>query len=793
MIETKKTNCHFCGYLCGFEATVEDGRIAALKPDPTRYPYDPQILAGCQRWRMNLDVLDSPRRVNYPLKRTGNRGEGKWQRVSWDEALDDIAARLIDLKSKYGSGTLASMIGGPHTSFWPLHRLMSLFGSPNNVGIGQICWNPRIWMDALTFGWTIEIDITKETNTLIVWGTNPAESDNSVFWRSILKMSRKKDNQKGECGQHEACTPNGDDDTPHPDIVVIDPRYTKTARIADVWLAPRPGTDCTLALSFINVVIDEDLYDHAFVRNWCHGFDELVGHVSPYTPEYAAQICDVDAEDIRKVARMFARRPSALISGRGIDQIGRNVSPTHRARCILLAITGNVDRPGANCLAEPSDFVQELDLECTLENEDVLRKMCLNTPYTPLQCYDGYDAVAKVMNAHAEKASCDNASQVPGGFGHALQLPARYLTSAHPDLVLHAMQTGDPYRISALIIEATNPLLTYADTSRVYDALMSLDLLVVVDYYITPTAAIADYVLPSAGAMERATFQAHGGVANFTYGGAAACAPYYERKVDYEIFRELGMRLGQEGHWPHKTFEEACAYTLSPTGMDWDTYCEIGMCYVPPKYMKYLEPCNPDDPDSDPRGFATSTGKVELASEILTRLGGQRLPLPGDNRKLCSAGFIEAKERDGWHHVELITGARKQPYNASMYLDNAEFRRRYPHPLAEMSLETANDLGLAAGDCVVLATDNGQAYFKVAIDNIRYGLIHADYGWWHPEWDPADGRLGGIWESNINTLTSCSLDQSEEMIGTWSYNAIDCMVKKSDAKLSWDNDGFTCK
>ena len=144
MTEIKPTNCHFCGYCCAFLATVEDGRVIDLKPDPTRYPYDERILAGCRRWKMNLDVLDSPRRVNYPIRRVGERGSGEWEQVSWDEAFDDIAQRLSSLRDQYGSGTLASMIGGPHASFWPLHRFMSLYGSPNNMGIGQICWNPRI-------------------------------------------------------------------------------------------------------------------------------------------------------------------------------------------------------------------------------------------------------------------------------------------------------------------------------------------------------------------------------------------------------------------------------------------------------------------------------------------------------------------------------------------------------------------------------------------------------------------------------------------------------------------------
>lgn len=737
--EYKKTNCHFCGYLCAFTATVEDGKVTELVPDPTRYPYDPQILAGCRRWRMNLDVLDGPDRLNHPLKRCGERGEGCWERISWDEALDEIAEKLASLKERYGGATLASMIGGPHASFWPLHRFMSLFGSPNNLGIGQICWNPRIWMDTITFGWTIEPDITDETRSLFIWGTNPAESDNSAFWRSLLKIHKKGSTK----------------------LVVVDPRYTKTARLADLWLAPRPGTDCYLLLALIHVILEEELYDADFVEQWCYGFQELKEHVRPYSPQYVSTVCDVAAEDIATAARLIADAPSALISGRGIDQIGANVAPSHRARCILLAITGNIDRPGASVLLEASDFTSELELECTQVRWDELASACLNTGVTPLQSYEGYEAIFE-LTSRLDR-----------------QLPARYLTSAHPDLALKAMETGKPYPITALIVEATNPLLTYADTHRVYEALMGLELIVVMDYYMTPMAALADYVLPSAGAIERATFQAHGGVANIVYGGDKACEPYYERKNDHDIFRELGSRLGQQEYWPDGSFEEASAHALARAGMSWEEYCQQGIYAKAPLYHKHLMVGE----DGTYQGFATESGKIELVSLVLEKLGGDRLPLPRASCCLCSAGFIAQKEQDGWHHVELITGGRKQPYNASMYFNNASFRSASPAPLAEMSPATADALGLLSGDTVVLATEKGEARFIVATMTMRDGLVHADYGWWHPEWDIADGRLGGIWESNVNTLTSCSLDQAEKMIGTWSYNAIDCMVKKADEAL----------
>lgn len=740
-MEARKTNCHFCGYLCGFTAHVEDGRITGLEPDPERYPYDTQVLQGCQRWRMNLDVLDGSDRVNHPLKRVGERGSGQWERVNWEQALDEIAERLCALREEHGSGVVASMIGGPHTSFWPLHRFMSLFGSPNNAGIGQICWNPRIWSDTLAFGWTIEPDITEETNCLIIWGTNPAESDNSLFWRSLLRM-------------HKAGRPK---------LVVVDPRLTKTARIADEWVCLKPGTDCTFALGLIHVVIEEDLYDHGFVSRWCVGFDELARHVRPYAPEAVAKACGISADAVRRVARAFAQTPSTIITGRGIDQIGENVFPTHRARTALLAICGNIDRPGGSSILQSSDFTSELDLECTLENWDVLSSMSLNAGRTPLQSYEGYAHVKESMDAHGRR------------------LPARYLTSVHPDLLLRAMEGKERYPIRAAIVEATNPLVTYADTHRMLAALSGLDLLVVLDYYLTPTAALADYVLPAAGAMERATFQAHGGVANFVYGGAKAAEPYYERKADYEVFRELGIRCGQAAHWPDATFEEACERTLAPTGLDWEGYCQMGMYAMPVPPFKHEQL----RVDGTPAGFATPSGKVELVSAYLEELGGGRLPVPGKSYGLCSAPFIQQKEAEGWTHLTLITGGRRQPYNASMYLNHPPFRAQRPLPLAEVSQATADMLGAQAGDVVTLATDKGEARFSVEVVAMADGVIHADYGWWHPEGPVALPDLGGIFESNVNALTSCCLEGAEPMIGTWAYNDMDCMARVGGEALTF--------
>jgi anaerobic selenocysteine-containing dehydrogenase len=771
-----QSNCHYCGYLCGFLVTVEareDGeRLVDLRPDPTRYPYSERITNGCPRWRMNLEQIDAPERVNYPLRRVGERGSGQWEVVSWEEALDDIADRLRTLAATHGPETLASAIGGPHAPYWPLHRFMNLFGSPNNMGIGQICWNARIWMDCLSYGWPIEVNIDPSlSRAVFLWGTNPADSDNSLFWRTLSTMDQKQ--------------------TP---LVVVDPRRTRTARRATLHLAPRPGTDCTLALALIREIIATGRHDMDFIQRWCHGFEELVRHVEPYTLEHAEQVCGIAAADVARAAELFSQPgPTALLSGRGIDQLGPNTAPTHRALAALRAITGDVDRPGACLIEGMSDFIPEIDLE--MSEQLGPRQRALQLQSASLQSYSGFEGATRLTD------------QPP----FHKRLPMRYLTSAHPHLVWQAMLGRGPYPIRALICMASNPLVTYADTRLVHEALRALDLLVVLEYYLTPTAQLADYVLPSAGAFERPEIQMHGGVANFCYGGAAALLPYYERKRDYDVFRELGMRLGQGEHWPDVSLDRAIERTLAPAGVDWQRWTTQGIYAAAPQWYKHERMVDdkreahgarhgdgnvelptevdgkreahgarhgdgdvelPTEMDGKreahgarPLGFATTTGKLEFVCEYLTKLGAERLPSP------------KPLPTDPAYPLTLLTGARVQPYWASSYFNNPAFRARHPHPTAQMSATTLERVGAREGDWIEVATARGAARFVAEVTEIVDEVISVEYGWWYPEEAQGEPHLSGIWRSNANLLTSADPEDCEPLLGSWSYNAIPCAVR----------------
>ena len=727
MTLVRESNCQLCGYFCGLKASVDDDeRIIRVRPDPARYPYDPSVLAQCRRFAVNKEMLDHPGRLNHPLKRTGERGAGKWQRVTWEEAMGDIASRLQDLKSRYGAETLATCIGAPHSIYWPLHRFLNLWGTPNNVGIGIVCWNPRIWVNSLTYGWPIEDELDPlVTQCVVLWGFNPAESDRSLFWRTLK----------------DYVTSGGK-------IIVIDPRRTGTARLTDRWLAVKPGTDGAFALGLLNVVIREGLFDQGFVEHWCSGFDELAQRVEEYTPQRVADITGIPASDIVESALLYASsKPAAIFTGLGVDMSGIHCTQTLQAIAVLRAITGNVDVPGASFINDSPDFVPEIDLELSDQLSDTQRAKKLGAALFRLQRYEGYERLTQFTQRHGK------------------QLPARYLTSAHPHLVWEAMKTGEPYPIRALICMASNPLLSQANTKLVYQALKSLDLLVVLEQFLTPTAMLADYILPIAGSFEQPLMQTNGGVANIAYGGPAAVGPREERRTDFDFWNELGKRCGQEKYWPWNKLEDALSDVLAPTGLSWSDFCHTGIYAPERKYRKWAKD-----------GFATPSGKVELKSTIIEEFGHDPLP-----------SYIPKNKADDEFPLTLMTGARKHPYYASEFRQIKQFRKIHPRPLAEISRVTADRCAIRPGDTVWIETRQGRIRQEVAIAAMRDDVVSIEYGWWYPEKEAMEPVLGGLWESNANVLTTADTAFCDPILGQWDFRSIPCRIYKTEGEFDAAN------
>ncbi|MDD2736752.1 MAG: GNAT family N-acetyltransferase [Desulfuromonadaceae bacterium] len=719
MADVRKANCQLCGYFCGAKVSMaEDGAIAQIKPDTDRYPYDQAIMGRCRRFAANKEILDHPGRINYPMKRVGIRGSGDWERISWDQALSEIAERLLDLKVRFNAESLATCISAPHTIYWPMHRFLNLWGSPNNIGMGIVCWNPRIWVNTLTCGWPIDDELNPEvTKCVILWGINPAESDRSMFWENLKDYSRQGGN-----------------------IIAIDPRRTETARLTDTWVSLRPGTDGALALGMLNIIITENLFDEQFVKNWCSGFEALCERVKEYPPVKVSSITCIPEEQIFTIARQYATaKPASIFTGLGIDQSGFNCTQTLRSIALLRAVTGNIDVPGGSLLNDRSDFIPEVELELShmLSNEQKNKK--LGAGLFPLQRHDGYEKMLRSTMLHGK------------------QLPARYMTSTHPDLAWKAMITGKPYPIRALICMASNPLLCQANTKQVYQAIKGLDLLVNLEKFMTPTAMLSDYVLPVTGGFEQSVVQMNGGVANIMYGGGPAIDPMYERRSDFAFWMELGKRCGQKEYWPWDSFENAMNDVLSPAGTTWDEFREVGLYAPEPVYMKYKY-----------QGFATPSGKIELYSRLLAEAGHDPLP-----------AYVNAPHVDVEKDLMLITGVRKQPYYSSEFRQVKSLRNRHPQPHAEMCAETAHSFGLNDGDSILIETAQGRIRHRLLLVDMFPNAVSVELGWWYPEQPAAEPELGGMWEANANVLTSADTKLCDPILGQWSFRSIPCWVYKA--------------
>lgn len=735
--EYRKTNCRLCSYLCGLEAQMSGEQIVSLKPDPSRYPYDESIVQGCHRFHANLEFLEHRERLNHPLKRVGERGSNQWEQISWDQALDEISSKLLKLKEQFGAESLATSIGGPHTTFWPLHRFLNLFGSPNNIGIGQICWNPSIWVNALTFGWTLENEIDMQlTSCLVLWGVNPSESDNSLFWKQVRSFKR----------------------TGKP-IIVIDPRRTRTARLTDHWIAPKPGSDAALALGLIHVIIKEKLYDEQFVADWCHGFVELKNRVSDYTPEATSAITGLEPGRIVEIARLYAGNGvSSIFHGRGIDQIGSNSIQVHRAIACLKALTGNVDRPGASHLSEGPSYLAEIDLELTETLPQEQRDKQLGQDRLKLQTFASYEALTRLTEKHGKK------------------LPARYLTSAQPNLVWKAMLNNDPYPVRSLIVSGSNPLICQADSSLIQRSISSLDLFVSLDMFLNPTNVMADYVLPIAGSLERPVLQTNAGVADIAYGGPGAVEPLFERRTDFDFWRDLGLRCGQGEFWPWPDFEASLNDIVNPLNVSWDDFCRVGLHAPAPIYEKHKR-----KEVGREHGFATSTNKIELYSCFLEQFDAD--PLPQHIDQLSDDDFP----------LTMISGGRKQPYWASSFRQLQTLKRPNQYPTAEVSLSTARALNLIDNQQICVETEWGRAVFTLKISEMMDDVVNVDYGWWYPRRNLASPSFGAAFESNANTLTTADFDKADSVLGQWKYNDIPCRIYPVNDVQLQPADGTTKK
>jgi thiosulfate reductase/polysulfide reductase chain A len=720
--EVRKGACWFCYQNCGVEVTVRGNSIERLVGDVSHPASKGHLCPRNFAWN---EFHSHPDRLNYPQKREGKRGEGKWKKISWNQAMDEIAQKLKELKDKYGPESVATSGGTNRTDDWARRRFFNLFGSPNTMRTHVICGMNGFMLESCIFGWGTSPDLFN-TKLVVSWGHN--------LGISYMPMADKVWDAKERGAK----------------LMTIDPRLTETSSKSDLWLQIRPGTDAALALAWINVIINEDLYDHQFVEKYTVGFDRLKDHVRQYTPKWAADVTSVPEDKVEESARLYATlKPACILWGVAADHLGRASTAFVHARAILRAITGNLDVEGGNTLLGPGkSFLTDSDLELNDRLSPDQRKKQLGSDRFRLNSWVGWELVSEQTRKYWGK-----------------EPSSEWTAFAHPPTVFNAIRTGQPYPVKALLVLANNPLLCYPNTKNTYEALTSenLELLTVMDYWLTPTAMLADYILPAASWVERPVLTTNVAT-NWFIANERPVQPSFERRTDFEFWRELGLRLGQQEYWPWKNLEEANLERIKGLGFDsYEKFVHERRIHADPQqYRRY-----------EKQGFGTPSGKVELYSTMLERLGYPPMPVyeepPESPRKLP----IVARQ----FPLILING-NFMPFHHSELRQIRLLRDLAPDPLVEMNPDTARRLGIREGEWANIESKRGKIRMKVQYNiGLDPRVVFAQKGWWFPE--KTDDNLRGVWDSNVNVLTESDPERCDIATGGWPYRALLCKVNKA--------------
>jgi len=736
--------CALCTAHCATIATVENGRVTRLDPDHDH----PNGGVICIKGKAAPELVYHPDRLNYPLRRTRPKGDPDpgWERVSWDEALDAIASRLLTIRERYGSRAVALAKGTPSgTSVedarrW-LDRFLNAFGSPNSISTTHVCNWHRDTGFSYTFGFNLPTPDLKHSRCFLLWGHNP--SSTSLILAHDIVAARSQGMK----------------------IVAVDPRRVGIAGQADILLQVRPGTDGALALALIHCFVEEGWYDVGFVRQWTNGpfllrcdtgravteadlreggslnrylvwdelsdqrviydpvsgcferdgvrpalfgkkelrgkqgrailcepaFESLAELSSRYAPERSEGITWVSAERVWKAAEFLAHsRPVSMYMWNGVGQ-HTNSTQTSRAIASLYALLGDIDQPGGNAVF----------------------------PDVSVNAVDGKEFLSKEMVAErigrAEKP---------------LGPPAKPGTCAAYD-IFTAILEGRPYPVRGLLNFGSNTVMSTGDSRRARDAFCTLEFAVATELFMTPTAELCDYVLPATSFLEMANL-----VVGFRYRPKgkthlqyrpAVISPLAERRSDTWIIFELAKRVGLGDRFWKGNVEAGYAYELSPSGVTLEQLkTSPGGITVPvtPRYRKHAE----INQKGELRGFATSSRKVEFYSHTFAAHGFP--PLPDYEEPAISP---VSRPDLAAEYPLVLTNAKFTTFIHSQQRALPRLRKASPEPTAEIHPETASNYGIKNKEWIIVESPRGSIRVRARVtEGILPGVVCCQHGWWQP-------------------------------------------------------------
>jgi anaerobic selenocysteine-containing dehydrogenase len=783
--------CALCRSRCGCVSLVRDGRLIAVEPDPA-HPTGRNL---CVKGRAAPDLVYAADRLLYPMRRTRPRTDpdGGFIRIGWDEALDWTAARMRAVAERHGPEAVAFGVTTPSGTavsdgFPWISRLIRAFGSPNMVWAEELCAWHRDYGTAFTFGVDIGTPDFERTGCLLLWGHNPA----TAYLAQATAVARAK--ARGAA------------------LIVVDPRPAGLAAKADRWLRVRPGTDGALALGLASVMIAEGWYDREFIRDWSNGpllvrsddgrllteadlvaggsparhvawdqatgravvydptagrfvepagspqltgrvtcptrsgsvacrpaFEAYVALCREYPPERVAQITGVPAEQIVESARLiWTRRPVSYFHWTGLEQ-HTNATQTVRAISLLYALTGCFDAPGGNV-----------------------------RPSRPA----ANDLAPLSLLPEVQRAKAIGLAERPLG-------PARLGWPTAGD-VYRAMLHGVPYPVRGMLGFGTNLLLSAPGADVARAALAGLDFLVYADLFLTPTAAMADVVLPVSSAWEREGLRVGFGP---TQDGETlvqlrprVVAPLGEARSDTWIVCELAKRLGLGALFWDGDEDAGHRFALEPTGVTLEALrASPGGVRVPTpaRYRRYVAA------DGAAR-FATPSRRVEIYCSALFAHG--QAPLPAYVEPAASPVSCPDLAR---RYPLRLTTAKAVQFCHSQHRNLPRLRRHSPEPQVELSPETARTRGIAGDDWVVIETPRATMRARARLNRgLDADVVCAQFGWWQ-----ACAPLGlpgyavdGSEAANYNNLIDP--DATDPISGAVALRSSLCEVRRESGRPS---------
>jgi anaerobic selenocysteine-containing dehydrogenase len=780
--------CALCRSRCGCVSVVENGRLVTLEPNPDH----PTGHSLCAKGRAAPELVYSPDRLLYPMKRTRPKGDPDpgWQRIGWDEALDHASKELTWIKNSEGAESVAFSVTSPSASalsdaiLW-IERLINAFGSPNWVYATELCNWHKDHARCFTFGVGVSAPDFERTGCILYWGHNPS---NSWLTHATGALEAKARGAR---------------------VIVVDPRHAGLANKADLWLRVRPGSDGALALAVAGVMIEEGWYDRDFMRQWSNGpllvnpatgdflteadlrlggnprqfvaWDEMRGHpvlydpatgtyesdsacpallgrfsiktahgtlacqsafemfralCASYPPERTADICWVGAEQIRAMAQML--HECGPVSYYGWTGVGEhtNATQTDRAIGLVCALTGSFDAPGGNVLFDKIRV-----------NE--VRGITFMQP--------------------GQRAKAIGREKRPIG-------PARDGWVTGPDLY-DAILSGKPYPVRGLVGFGANLVISQPDGAHAVNALKQLDFYLHADLFMTPTAALADIVLPVSTAWEReglrVGFEISQEAETLVQFRQPVIEPRGEARSDAAIVFDLAMRLGLGNLFWNGDIEAGYRHILAPSGVTLEELREKPegvRVTLATRYRKYA-----GDGVSPAPGFATPTRKVEVYSRLFLQHGQSPLP---DFVEPAVGPYSRADLAARFPLV--LTCAKTAQFCHSQHRNLPRLRRHLPHPIVEIHPETAGTRGIAEGDWVAIETPHGRiracARLSAMIDP---RVVSAQHGWWQACRELALPAYDAVGRESANYNVAISADVVDPISGAPSVRSFLCEITKA--------------